>query len=227
MSVRASDVSTIALAIAAFTLGIRSLVSRNDDESASARRLAVDATPIPQWARVASTGQWLGSERAPLKIVEFADFTCIHCAEQHEILLQFRAEFPDQAAVVFKHFPLGTPGYELALAAECVSETGQFSVFHDAAFRLRKSGITAARWWQVTRQAGIADSSRIAACVLQRTGSSEVETDVTDGRRLALSGTPAMLLNGVLHKGVVPIEALRRAIVEQRTAQFPVPKDFR
>ena len=48
----------------------------------------------------------LGSENAPVQIVEFADYECPYCQKVNGDLNRMREQFGDQVSLVYKDFPL-------------------------------------------------------------------------------------------------------------------------
>ncbi len=62
-----------------------------------------------------------GAVGAPVKIVEFSDFTCPSCAELQPALRQILAKHEGQVRLAFRYFPLSDQGRPmlLATAAEC------------------------------------------------------------------------------------------------------------
>lgn len=169
----------------------------------------------------------MGSERAGVKVVVFADFTCVHCATLHLTLDSLTARFPDQVVVVFKHFPISRLGYQLALASECLADKGAFKAFYDAAFSLRRSGITqddvTPIWERITSRAGFNPTPAIRQCVDGEEKKARVESDVSDARRIQLAGTPALLVNGTLYRGAVPLPSLVAVVREKLDPTRPVP----
>ena len=91
----------------------------------------------------------LGSENAPVQIVEFADYECPYCQKVNEDLNRLREQFGNQVSLVYKDFPL--PMHPLAAraaeAARCAGAQGKFWEFHDSLFqtkRLQTSDLKAA-----------------------------------------------------------------------------------
>src|SRR5271166_6472978 len=57
----------------------------------------------------------LGSEKAPVQIIEFADYECPYCQKVNEDLTKLREQFGDQVSLAHKDFPL--PMHPLAARA--------------------------------------------------------------------------------------------------------------
>ena len=98
--------------------------------------------PVRDWERVASGGHRMGHVNAPVTIVEFADFQCPACRRfATEIFPMLQAQFGDQMALVFRHWPLPNHpySYDAARAAECAAAQGRLEAFHDLVFSQRDS----------------------------------------------------------------------------------------
>jgi 2-hydroxychromene-2-carboxylate isomerase len=205
------DKATIAVVIVAVVLGARTAMHTSKSGPSDSRVV------MPGWAAIAQNGHWLGSEKAPVEVVEFADFTCVHCAAQYHVLEAARKAFPDHVVLVFKHFPTNERGFELALASECANELGSnFARFYNAAFALDLPKQIDLTWTDVAAAAGL-DESAMSECVRTKRYWSKVDSDVRDASRLGFRGTPSFLVNGRRFEGRLPEDALRSLIIEELT----------
>ncbi len=77
-----------------------------------------------------------GPENARLTIVEFSDFECPYCAQYSQILGVLTSEYPNDLAVVYRHFPLPTHAGSVsaARASEAAANQGKFWEYHDELF---------------------------------------------------------------------------------------------
>jgi len=77
-----------------------------------------------------------GNPDAPVKIVEFSDFSCGFCGAFHPVMEQLVDENPDDIAWVYRHLPYQRLGFEKAVVAECVGRIDGNDAFweyaHDA-----------------------------------------------------------------------------------------------
>ena len=79
----------------------------------------------------------LGSDEAPVTIVEYSSLTCPHCAEFHaDTLPKIKETYIDTGKVrlVFEDFPLGSLALGAAVVARCLPEERYFG-FLDYLFR--------------------------------------------------------------------------------------------
>lgn len=65
----------------------------------------------------------LGSDEAPVKIIEYASLSCSHCAHFHDTTLPaLKAGYIDtnQVQIIFTEFPLNAPALDGAMIARCL-----------------------------------------------------------------------------------------------------------
>ena len=82
----------------------------------------------------------LGSAKAPVQIIEYADYECPYCQKVNPDLVRLQQEFSSQVSLVYKDFPL--PMHPLAAkaaeGARCANAQGKFWEFHDFLFDSQK-----------------------------------------------------------------------------------------
>lgn len=155
----------------------------------------------------------LGSTGAPIKMVEFGDFTCPYCGMfALEIKPRIQREFIDTGKIeyVWRNFPVITgKSMDAAIAATCAHEQGAFWDYHDALFGLlRDEGHGA-----FDEEAFVAlaaelqlDTARFAACLTENPHHEAILDDVVAAQELGVNATPAFLVNGYLIMGAHPFE---------------------
>jgi protein-disulfide isomerase len=65
----------------------------------------------------------LGSDSAPVKIIEYASLTCGHCGAFHrDTLPEFKTKFIDtgRAQIIYKEFPLNEPAVNASMILRCM-----------------------------------------------------------------------------------------------------------
>lgn len=149
----------------------------------------------------------LGSDAAPVKVVEFGDFDCPHCATfEREVFQRLKSEFIDtgQVQFFFIHFPImGTQSMAAARAAEAImaQDEAAFWQFYQALYQ--NQGPVDQQWAtdeflvSLARQVEpTVDYAAVAAAL--RTGGylDEVRRDYAIGKRVGVKGTPAVFVNG-------------------------------
>ena len=144
----------------------------------------------------------LGSLKAPVILVEYADFECPYCAQAHGIVQNLRRELGNQLAFVFRNFPLADihPHAENAAQfAEAAAAQGKFWEVHDYLFEHQRhlSDSDLARIASLLRL----DQDALRDDLESDRPSEEVEGDFQDGLDSGVEGTPAFFINGELFEG--------------------------
>ena len=178
-------------------------------------------TPVADWRSFMDGGHRIGPVDAKAVMVEFADFQCPACRVLEDRLRVTRRRFPQEFAIVYRHFPL--PMHRFARAAaeasECAAKQDRFEQMHATLFDQRDSiGVTS--WRSLANSARVPDLLAFDRCMRDSTGLAPVTRDRVAAQRLASDGTPTVLINGVRFSGAVP-QATLDSLVESaiRAAQ--------
>src|SRR5687768_1773115 len=88
------------------------------------------------WADYANAGHALGSNSAPVTIVEFSDFECPFCGRFAVFVDSLRALGRD-VRVIYRHLPGAAHRFAVPAvrASECGAELGKFEPMHAALFK--------------------------------------------------------------------------------------------
>lgn len=163
----------------------------------------------------------LGSEDAPITIVEYTDFQCPFC-QRHaaQTFPQLQEKYIDTGIVryVFKDFPLQSIHPEATIAAEaarCAGDQGAWLEMHDVLFG--SQGEWSGRSDILTLFNSYAadlglDTAVFQACVESRQYTDAVEADLQEGISLGVQGTPSFFFNGYFLSGAQPFEVFEQAI---------------
>jgi protein-disulfide isomerase len=166
-----------------------------------------------------------GPENAPVTVVVFDDLECPFCAKMHTAMFPAILDrYKNQVRVVYLDFPLDQHPWAMraAVDANCVaavSPAGYWNYVdyvhaHSAeivAMTAEKANETLDKLAQDegARQKG--NAADLAAC-LKKQDDTKVKASVKVGEALAVSGTPALFVNGEKLDGVVPMDVVFRAI---------------
>jgi len=163
----------------------------------------------PQREKVAADGPARGPAYAPVTILLFSDFECPYCAQVAPTLSRVLAARPGEVRLVYRHLPLTglhPHAYGAAEAAVCASRQGKFWELYDAMFAdqahlapddLRRTAV----------RLGV-DEAAYSECLRTGKPGEKVDADVAASEEVALTGTPAMLVNGRLVHGAQSYEKL-------------------
>ncbi len=177
-----------------------------------------------------SVGIAIGPESAPIELVEFADFSCPHCANfagfAGKLLRQNYVEV-ENAPVrwVMYDFVLGTfpNSIPASMAARCAGEQGQYWPMHDLLFARQTRWYTSrepeAEFEEIARQVGL-DLGRYRECMAEGRYLNEIAASRKYGDQLGVSSTPTLFLNGEKLDlgGVEPYEYIE-GLIRQKLAE--------
>jgi protein-disulfide isomerase len=153
----------------------------------------------------------LGSPDAKVKMVEYASFTCPHCAHFHETVFgQLKKDYIDTGKVHFTLREVYFDRYGLwgALIARCGGEMKYFGI-HDMLFAKQKEWAASEDPMQVVeslktigRSAGLEDAA-MDAC-LNDTANAEalIKQFQTNFEADGVEGTPTLFINGTKYSNM-------------------------
>lgn len=171
----------------------------------------------------------LGSDDAPVKLVEYASFDCPHCEEFHANVLPSLINQVRAGQLQITYIPVfGTGGIAngegAAKAAICAGEQGQFWAFHDALFTWQVQYANTA-FSQNRLSTGIANLGlnvdQWNACMGTSMPGDVVAAAVSAGQVQNIPGTPAIFVNGTLVQ-TPDTTSLSQAISDALAAAPPV-----
>jgi protein-disulfide isomerase len=191
----ANEILTAVLVLCAVTT--TSLVVRRELFLASSPAATQRATFVPEWRRALAKGVTLGSQNAPVQLIEFADFQCPYCRSFYRVLQSVQQRFPGKVALTFIHLPLEVHEFAeaAARAAECAGDQGRFQQMYDYLFQHPES-VKEFQSVQLAQAAKVPDVPRFEAC----TRNDAQLPRIVEGKQLAqaftVRGTPTLLING-------------------------------
>lgn len=151
-----------------------------------------------------------GPADAPLTIVEFVDYDCPFSRASFEPVRELSSEYATSVRLIIRDFPLEDihPGaMRKAMAARCAHEQGKFWPYHDKLY-VNQDAFQEGDLDRFAREVGL-DMVRFDACLTGERTRSLVETDVADGLRAGVQGTPTFFFNGVRIQGGLDRDILR------------------
>ncbi len=160
----------------------------------------------------------LGPDEAPITIIEFSDYRCPFCKRWHnETLGPLLEMYPDQIRLIYRDFPV-VGGFEVALAAECAGEQGDYYAFHDLLFSGEFEELNSEAYAAYADRLGM-DPDELLACVDEGRFVDEVEADARYAAGLGVSGTPTFFINGIPLVGAQPLDAFIQIIDAELASQ--------
>ena len=149
---------------------------------------------------------FLGEASASVTVTEFTDFQCPACsAFFNNFFPQIKSELIDTGLVkyVTKHFPLTfhPNAAKAAEAAECAKDQKKFNGYHDLLFTKQNDWVNEAdptvKFIALAKTLGL-DTVAFKTCLTSGENKAAVDADFELGRKVGVSGTPTVYVNGLL-----------------------------
>jgi len=168
----------------------------------------------------------LGSDDAPITIVEYSSLTCPHCAAFHiETLPQLKKTYIETGAVQikFRPFPFDPFATAGAMLAQCVAPK-QRVTFLDLLFTRQSQWINSQNPMQdlqgLARQAGLSEGDFVV-CLKDETLLEGIRTmQKAAAEELGVRSTPTFFINGEKLPGNQPFENFEKIIKPLLPARF-------
>jgi len=160
-----------------------------------------------------------GPAEAPVTLVEYGNFECIHCGRAYPVIKEVQKLLGDNLRFVFRQFPtVRTHPHSLraAEAAEAAGAQEKFWQMHDELFTHQRA-LEDHDLSRYARRIAL-DAERFARDMAENTYLRQVETDYN--RSLFdehVTGTPTFYINDVRYTGAVDVESLLAAIKQADT----------
>jgi protein-disulfide isomerase len=162
----------------------------------------------------------LGTQGAPVVLVEFTDFECPYCREEAKKLRDnLLKDFPKEVHFYFMDFPLEQLhpwAKAAAMAGQCIFKQNAdvFWDYHDWVFE-HQAEITAdnltSKILEFTKDKKV-DSIQLSRCMESKATEAEVSRTMAMGESLEVNATPTIFVNGRKVSGAVEWPDLKRII---------------
>ncbi|MEK7139683.1 MAG: thioredoxin domain-containing protein [Patescibacteria group bacterium] len=159
-----------------------------------------------------------GNPAANVVVIEYSDFQCPACKYYEPMLSRLSADFGDQIALVYRHFPLTTihaNAQVAAQAAEAAAIQGKFWEMHDRLFDQQTTWATERNPIDLFR--GYAQELGLNVEQFNSDYSSRevrgvISRHVASARAANLPGTPSIFINGQLIDNPRDYESLQAMV---------------
>ena len=183
------------------------------------------ATAEPQYVRydVASEGYpSLGSDDAPITIVEFSDFQCPFCKRFHDETYQDLLEaYPGQIRFVYRNLPLTSihpDAMSAAVASLCANEQNAYWEYHDKLFSSTTLGTDT--YLQYANELNL-NADEFTACLDSGRFDEFIQQDMDFAFNLGVQSTPTFFINGLAIVGAQPLTSFQQIIDKELAGEIP------
>ena len=163
----------------------------------------------------------MGDPNAPVKMVEYASLSCVHCASFHkEVFPGVKEKYIDTGKVHYTFKEFLTPPAEVAAAgfllARCAGEDKYFNVI-DSIFHSQQdmfaTGDVRGTLLRVARSAGLSEE-QFQTCISNEEGLRALNARIEKTQRDArITSTPTIMINGkVAKEGAMTMAEIDAAI---------------
>ncbi|WP_202913441.1 DsbA family protein [Acuticoccus sediminis] len=177
---------------------------------------AQDAAPAEKAPAEPPADIVLGSDDAPVTIVEYASMTCPHCAAFHNgPFKDLKKDYIDTGKVKFilREFPLDRLALAVAVLARCKPE--KYYDIVDLYFEQQQLWATnddpVSKMFSLAQQAGFS-REEFEACLNNRELLEGIYANRTRGEQDGVTGTPTLFIDGEKYEGERTIAALREVL---------------
>jgi protein-disulfide isomerase len=179
------------------------------------KQASINVLLMPPSAQVdVAKAYTLGAEKAPVVLVEFADYQCPYCQNVNAQIQKLKKEYGDSLSLVYKDFPLPmhANAEKAAEAARCAGEQGKYWEYHNLLFSSKQIEVDALKEHALALKL---DGDRFNTCLDSGAEAGAVKKDLEEAKSLGLTGTPSFFVNGHFFSGVVDYGTLKDMINQQ------------
>ena len=157
-----------------------------------------------------------GPEKAPITIVEFADFECPYCGALYPTLKQVEKNYADKVRLVYRQFPLTNVHPHAQKAAEaslCANEQKHFWEFYDSMFS-DQAHLEVADFKKRAQAMGL-NTTAFNTCLDSGKQAEAIQKERDEARKAGVSSTPSLFINGRLMVGARSYADIREVIEDE------------
>jgi len=173
------------------------------------------------WATFLDAGLEIGTAGSPTTLMIFNDFECGGCKLFHDRLIERLREAGD-LSIRLLHKPLR--GHQFAVvaarAAECADRQGKGRELVHGLFA-RQDSLGVKSWEAFGAEAAVADVPSFVECVTGDEELPRIAAGLQIAERLGVTGTPTLMLNGWLLRGIPSEEQFLAAIAAVKAGGKP------
>ena len=163
---------------------------------------------------------WIGAITPVLEITEFTDYQCFQCKKMHFFLRRLIDAHPDKIRLIHRHYPMDhkinpivpepfhVGSAAMSLIAIYAQSMGKFWEMNDILFNTELAeGVINSK--TLMKQVGV-DTEGKAPKIYDPRIQAKLLTDLQEGLKLGITGTPAYIIEGKLYLGQIPPHFLEK-----------------
>ncbi len=199
-----AGVSILAAALLAVVI-VLALRGGDDGDDGATGDLAILNQELENLPTELQSGNRLGSDDAPAKLIQYEDFRCPHCltytVNNEGFLIE---EFVKEGLlqIEFRQYPvLGDASVRAAMAATCAADQDRLFEYANRLFAIQAGQGTDSDLYETEELVALAgevglDTAAFSACLVSEDTLIKVEGDIAQARAIGFTGTPSFSLNG-------------------------------
>jgi protein-disulfide isomerase len=156
----------------------------------------------------------VGSDDAPVRLVIFTDFECGYCKDFSDNVASLKKDYVGGGKVrlVIRNFPLEmhSNAFQAAICSTCAGEQGSFWEMYDTLYK-NQSILSDENYIKWADELDL-DTVQFKSCMLSDEVRNQTNSDLADGRKIGITGTPAFIINNEMYIGAPDEELLRRML---------------
>ena len=158
-------------------------------------------------------GMILGNPEGTTSIVEFFDYQCGYCKKMLRVLIKATNDNPD-LRVILKEYPiLGPVSLTAAQASLASLKQDKYKDFHQS-LMLMNGRISERAIFKVAKEVGL-NIEKLKADMTDPEIFSIINSTRELGQKLAIRGTPALVINNEIIPGAISLNRLRNLLAEE------------
>jgi protein-disulfide isomerase len=172
---------------------------------------------LPRQKVSADDDPFLGTDGAPVEIIQFAEFQCPYCGKVGPTIDKLLETYPGKLKIVYRDFPLNFHDRAIpaAVAANCAGAQDKYWEMHEILMN-NQTALQDADLRTYATKIGL-DMDAWTTCLSDPAQVQEVNKDMEDASAVGVTGTPAFFINGVLLSGAVPFDQFK-AVIDKELA---------
>jgi len=201
-----AGVSILAAALLAVVIVLAMRGGGDDGDSVATGDLAILNEEFANLPTEMQTGNKLGSDDAPAKLIQYEDFRCPHCLTytiNHEGFLIEEFVKAGLLQIEFRHYPvLGDASVLAAKGASCAARQDRLFEYSNRLFAIQAAEGTNSELYEEERLIALAgdlglDTGAFTECMAAPDALSQISGDISAAQAIGFRGTPSFTLNGL------------------------------